>query len=84
MGLSNGFLCWFVWMIIGAIISILEYIIGKIILSQKILTVLYLQSIDNKLSNNQDKQDEKLPNNQDKQDEKLSNNQNEQNENIAQ
>jgi hypothetical protein len=60
MQLNSGFLCWFVWMIIGAVMAALEYIIGKIAFSQKILTVLYLQSIDEKLSNKQDEQNENI------------------------
>lgn len=45
MGLSNGFLCWLVWMVIGAVTALIEYIFGKMHLSQKILTVLYLQKL---------------------------------------
>ena len=41
---------WIIWMLIGGVIGTLEYFIAKIAYSQKILTVLYLQKL------NEDKQ----------------------------
>jgi len=45
MMLPNGFLCWLVWMAIGAVLGAIEYFVGKIMFSQPILTVLYLDKI---------------------------------------
>lgn len=56
---NNGFLCWLVWMIIGVVLAGIEYIVCKIMLSQKILSVLYLEkmsaSIDKDASHAQDR-----------------------------
>lgn len=45
MGLSNGFLCWLIWMLIGLAVTPFVYIMSKITLSQKVLSTLYLQAL---------------------------------------
>lgn len=41
-------LVWFIDMLVGTIAAVIEYVLGKIIISQKILTVLYLQKLNEK------------------------------------
>lgn len=42
----RGFGTWFLWTLIGGAIGTIEYFIAKIALSQKKLTVLYLQKLN--------------------------------------
>ncbi len=46
LGINSGFLCWFIWFIIGIVAAFIELILCKILLSQKVLTVLYLQKLN--------------------------------------
>ena len=45
MMMPNGFLNWFVWMLIGGVSSFLIYFVGKIALSYKAIVVLNLEKI---------------------------------------
>ncbi len=45
MQLESSFLCWFIWMLIGTVISLLVYFLGRINASYKILHILYLQNL---------------------------------------
>lgn len=40
---NNGFLIWLIWMLFGIASAGIDYVILKVLLSQKILSVLYLQ-----------------------------------------
>lgn len=53
---QSEFLAWLVWMSLGAAVAILEFLIGRILLSQKILTVLYLQNLSKKICDNDSKE----------------------------
>ncbi len=39
------FVCWFVWVLVGFALSLINYFILKIILSYRILHILYLQKL---------------------------------------
>ncbi len=45
MGLPNGFLCWFVWMLIGGVTAGLSYFFTKVACSYKVLHIHYLQKL---------------------------------------
>ncbi len=45
MQLESSFLCWFIWMLIGTVISLFVYFLGRIKASYKILHILYLQNL---------------------------------------
>ena len=47
MMLPNGFLCWLIWFVIGAIVSVCTYFSMKIAFSHKILQIYYLQKLAN-------------------------------------
>lgn len=44
--LDSAFLSWFIWMVIGVVVAVCEFLVGKILFSQKILTVLYLEQLN--------------------------------------
>lgn len=50
MLLPNGFLAWFIWMIIGGVMSAITYFSLKIALSYKILHICYLYKISTHLN----------------------------------
>lgn len=54
MRLDNRFVCWVIWASIGLVIATIIYWIGKIALSQKILTVIYLKKISDYCSDDGD------------------------------
>ncbi len=45
MRLPNGFLCWFVWMLIGGVVAGLSYFFTKVACSYKVLHIHYLQKL---------------------------------------
>ena len=47
MELPNGFLCWMIWMLIGAVVAVGEYFFLRIVFSHKLLQIHYLQRIAN-------------------------------------
>ncbi len=53
MSLRSGFLCWLIWVAIGAVVSLVIYYILKIGYSYKILHICYLNKILQQLEENQ-------------------------------
>lgn len=49
MMLPSGFLCWFIWQIVGIIVASLTFVFTKISLSYKILHIEYLKTIASKI-----------------------------------
>ena len=47
MELPNGGLCWFIWVIIGAVIAVCTYFLMRIAFSHKLLQIYYLQKLAN-------------------------------------
>ena len=45
MGLSDGFLNWFVWAVIGTACGLLTYVITKLVVSYKVLVIANLEKI---------------------------------------
>ena len=45
MRLSSGFLCWLIWVVIGAVLSVSTYFISKIMISLKVLEIEHLMII---------------------------------------
>ena len=45
MGVSSGFLCWFIWQLIGLVIGAVTYFISKISITVKIMQTEYLAII---------------------------------------
>lgn len=45
MMLPSGFLCWFIWILIGAVVTVCTYVSLTIAFSHKILQIYYLQKI---------------------------------------
>ncbi len=48
MQLPNGFLCWLIWVVIGAVVAVCTYFVMKIAFSYKLLQIHYLQEIAKK------------------------------------
>ncbi len=61
-GLSNGFLCFFVWVLIGLIVSIVVFFVLKMVMSYFVLRILYMREFLNNSNANQFH----MPNNTDK------------------
>lgn len=49
MMLPSGFLCWFIWQVIGMIIASLTFVFTKLSLSYRILHIEYLKTIRDKI-----------------------------------
>lgn len=47
MELSNGFLCWFMWIFIGAVAAVITFFVTRYITAWKLLQLYYLQKIAN-------------------------------------
>lgn len=47
MMLPNGFLCWLIWFVIGAIVAACTYFLMRIACSHKLLQIYYLQKLAN-------------------------------------
>ncbi len=45
MGVESAFLCWFIWVLIGAVTAVLTYFGTRIAFSYKILHITYLREI---------------------------------------
>ncbi|HIU61023.1 MAG TPA: hypothetical protein IAB69_00010 [Candidatus Coproplasma excrementigallinarum] len=54
IGIDSRFLCWLVWMAIGVAAAVVEFFLLKIILSQKILCVIYLSRISRSVATDRD------------------------------
>ncbi len=45
MRLKSGFLCWLIWVLIGAVCSVITYLLGRVLYSYKLLHIIYLQKL---------------------------------------
>ena len=56
MGVSSGFLCWFIWQLIGLVVGSVTYFISKISISVKIMQTEYLAIIAKEVSEEEQKE----------------------------
>lgn len=47
MALPSGFLCWFIWVVIGAVVAIITFFVTRLITARILLQLYYLQKIVN-------------------------------------
>lgn len=45
--LSSGFLCWFMWVFIGAVVAVITFFVTRWITARSLLQLYYLQKIAN-------------------------------------
>ncbi len=50
MRLESGFLCWFIWQLIGSVCAAITYFISKILISYKILHIAYQKEMRDTLN----------------------------------